>query len=237
MTSGTIVNKAAALRVLFQGSAADSAGLGKPAREVEKGLEGMTTALEHLSLAENLQLKVKEDEERERLIKEETARENKEKEEALKRQEEEEQRQKEAEQRRLDEEEQERQDEEDRQKEEDRLKKEEAARKAEEEAVRLAEEAQAEEEKIWESGDDKNESAEMVDQDGPSAQDASPESPKVKESSPDYTEPMTVENGKESSGAENEAVEKTSKGGDKGEVSMKDVPKSPTVKNETDIHL
>ncbi|XP_033635872.1 MAP7 domain-containing protein 2-like isoform X1 [Asterias rubens] len=217
-TSGTIINKAAALRVLFQGSAADSAGLGKPAGEVEKGLEGMTSALEHLSFAENLQLKVKENEESERLMKEEIARKKKEKQEALLRQEEEEQRQKEAEQRRQDEEEQEQKDEEDRQKEEDRLKEEEQARKAKEEALRLAEEAQAEEEKIWESSDEKNESAEMVDQDEPSAQDATqdttPESPEAKESSPDNTEPMIVENGKENSVAEDEAAEETTEGGD-----------------------
>ncbi|XP_071801064.1 uncharacterized protein [Asterias amurensis] len=243
-TSGTIINKAAALRVLFQGSAADSAGLGKPAGEVEKGLEGMTSALEHLSFAENLQLKVKENEESERLMKEEIARKKKEKEEALMRQEEEEQRQKEAEQRRQDEEEQEQKDEEDRQKEEDRLKEEEQARKAKEEALRLAEEAQAEEEKIWESSDEKNESAEMVDQDEPSAQVATPESTEAKESSPDNSEPMIVENGKENSVAEDEAAEETTEGGDttenggdKDDVVMKDVPKSPTVKDDSDIHL
>lgn len=253
-TTGTIINQAAALRVLFQGSAADSAGLGKPAREVEKGLEGVTTALEHLNLAETLQLKVKENEEKERLMKEEIARKKKEEEEARMRQEEdEEQRQKEAEQRRRDEEEQELQDEEDRKKEEDRVKKEEEDRKAKEEALRLAEEVQAEEEKIWESGDEKNESTEMGDQDEPATQDATPESPKAKASPPVNTEPMIVENGKENSVAEDEAAEKTSKEGDtiestenggdtcKGDVITKDVPKSPTVKDdnalECDSHM
>ncbi|XP_022107610.1 uncharacterized protein CG45076-like isoform X2 [Acanthaster planci] len=194
-TSGTIVNKAAALRILFQGAAEDSASLGRPALEVEKGLQGIEGALEHLNLAEEFQTKIKEDEAREKLTKEEVARKKQEEEEAQREQEEEERRKREAEeaeQRRRDEEEQELQDEEDRKREEERLRREAEEKRAQEEALRLAEEAGEEEEKMWESGDEK---AQPEDEEGPAApEDGTQEAPQSSHTQDDAGPTIATDN-------------------------------------------
>ena len=242
-TSGTIINKAAALRLLFQGSAADSAGLGHPAKEVEKGLQGMTDALQHLSLAESLQQEVKEYEERERMTKEELARKKREEEEELRRQKEEERKTKEveeAEQRRRDEEEVELKDEEDRQREEERLKKEEEHKRAEEEALRLAKEVEAEEEKILlhVSEDEKNESDDMVDQEESVAMDATQgaeESSKANDDSPaDDKELMITESPETDTAAVNDMTEQGDTVEDQRDATINESPSSP---KKTDDHV